>query len=261
MSCVRTALTDLVIEMDELEGISLPEVKTWPCRIESLRHASADVLVVKLRLPPNAEFIYLPGQYIDVTGPRGLRRSYSIANSTSSAKFIELHVREVNGGAMSEYWFSQAKINDLLRFRGPLGTFVLRHSSAARNVVFLATGTGIAPVKAMLESIATMPKDDAPKSVSVYWGGREPNDFYIDLSRVMGTGTFVPVLSRARSGWSGMQGYVQHAFLAHHQSVSNIDVYACGSEVMIHDAKKVLLQSGLPAAQFHSDAFVCTGSV
>ncbi len=82
---------------------------------------------------------------------------------------------------MSKYWFEQAKPNDLLRLHGPLGTFFLR-KAAGRDLVFLATGTGIAPVKAMLESMAELPPDQQPRSVNVFWGGRGTQDIYLNVS-------------------------------------------------------------------------------
>jgi CDP-4-dehydro-6-deoxyglucose reductase len=71
---------------------------------------------------------------------------------------------------------------------------------------------------------------------------------------------FLPVLSRADSGWSGARGYVQHALLAVQPNLSNSAVYACGSDAMIHGAKELLLENGLPVKQFYSDAFVCTSN-
>jgi CDP-4-dehydro-6-deoxyglucose reductase, E3 len=72
----------------------------------------------------------------------------------------------VADGAMSRYWFQQAKANDLLRLRGPLGTFFLR-GQAGKDLVLLATGTGIAPVKAILEGLLAQPADHQPRSVTV----------------------------------------------------------------------------------------------
>ena len=130
-----------------------------------------------LRLPPTSALEFLPGQYIEVIGAEGLRRSYSIANAPRADKQIELHIREVPDGAMSRYWFREAKLNDLLRLRGPLGTFFLR-GQAGKHLVLLATGTGIAPVKAILEGLSAMPADAQPRSVTVYWGCRGPEDHY-----------------------------------------------------------------------------------
>lgn len=255
LSCVRSAQTDVTLEVEDLGNIVLPPSKTLPCRISSIDPLATDVVRVMLRLPPTADFSSIPGQYIDVIGPGGVRRSYSLANANMADKTLELHIRAVDGGVMSDYWFKQAKANDLLRFNGPLGTFFLRGLNQL-HLVFLATGTGIAPVKAMLESLAHMASEQAPQSVTVFWGGRTAEDLYFDPQTIPTGHRFVPVLSRAALGWAGVSGYVQNALLATQPDLARTAVYACGSDAMIRSAKTSLLAAGLPDNRFFADAFV-----
>lgn len=259
LSCVRTAVSDVALEVEDLGGVVLAPAKTFPCRINSIERLAADVVRVRLRLPPTADFSFISGQYIDVIGPGGVRRSYSLANASFAEKILELHVRAVAGGAMSEYWFNQAKNNDLLRLNGPLGTFFLR-SVADVDLIFLATGTGIAPVKAMLESMSSLPIEQRPKSVTVFWGGRIPSDLYLDVASMPGVHRFVPVLSRAGDDWVGARGHIQDVLLSRKPELNNAVVYACGSDAMIHSARKALVDAGLPAQYFYSDAFVCSAT-
>ncbi len=259
LSCVRSASTDLLIEVEDLGDQVIPEVKTLPARISSLDKLTPDVLSIKLRLPPNTVLTYLAGQYIDVIGPGGLRRSYSVANAIAPDNQLQLHIRAVQGGAMSDYWFNQAKVNDLLRINGPLGSFFMR-PLAGLHLVFFATGTGIAPVKAMFEHLANAPVADQPLSTTVYWGGREPQDLYADPTQWHPALRFIPVLSRAPGSWTGMRGYVQKAFLADAPDLTQVVVYACGSDAMIQSAKAALTQAGLPDKRFYSDAFVPSGT-
>jgi CDP-4-dehydro-6-deoxyglucose reductase len=255
LSCVRSAQTDVMIEVEDLGNVVWPSSKILPCRISRIDRLATDVIRVILRLPPTADFRSIPGQYIDVIGPGGVRRSYSLANANTVDKTLELHIRAVDGGVMSDYWFKQAKANDLLRFNGPLGTFFLR-SLAQLHLVFLATGTGIAPVKAMLESLKDFTPEQAPQSVTVFWGGRTAEDLYFD-SKFMPVGyRFVPVLSRAGVDWAGITGYVQNALLSSQPDLARIAVYACGSDAMIRSAKASLLACGLPDNRFFADAFV-----
>jgi CDP-4-dehydro-6-deoxyglucose reductase len=258
LTCVRAARGNVDLEIDDLGDIAIPEAKTLPCRIQSLERLSPDVLRVLLRLPPTGTVNHLPGQYIDVIGAEGLRRSYSIANAAREDKLIELHVREVPDGAMSRYWFRQAKVNDLLRLRGPLGTFFLR-GHAGMDLVLLATGTGIAPAKAILEGLAFAPADEQPRSISLYWGGRHPQDIYWPAPSQPGL-RFVPVLSRADSLWTGARGHVQDVMLETPRDLGSTLVYACGSDAMIHSAQARLQGLGLPARHFRSDAFVCSAA-
>lgn len=258
LSCVRSAETDLTIEVDDLGGVVLPAAKTFPCRVNHLEKLAPDVIQVKLRLPPTADFNFIPGQYINVIGVSGIRRSYSIANSGFQDKLLELHIRAVENGALSEYWFKQARVNDLLRLNGPLGTFVLR-DTPDRDLIFLATGTGIAPVKAMLELLLHNSANQTYRSVTVMWGGRVPTDFYFDVGRIAGKFKYIPVLSRADTSWLGARGYVQDELLSLLPDLSQAVVYACGSNSMIHSAREILMKNGLPIKCFYSDAFLPSG--
>jgi CDP-4-dehydro-6-deoxyglucose reductase len=170
---------------------------------------------------------------------------------------MELHIRAVEGGAMSHYWFGQAKPNDLLRFHGPLGTFFLRDVSGL-DLVFLATGTGIAPVKAMLEGLAGVSPEMHPRSISVYWGGRKNEDLYWDPRPSHPNVNYIPVLSRADAEWEGRRGYVQNVLMDDRLDLSQAVVYACGSNQMITDARGLLVKNGLSGHRFYSDAFVCS---
>lgn len=260
LACARTAETDVALDIEDLGTVQLPQPRTLPCRIAELERLAPDVLRVKLRLPPTSNFSFIPGQYIDVIGLNGTRRSYSLANASFSDKLLELHVRAVSGGVMSDYWFNQAKLNDLLRLNGPMGTFFIRKCKNT-DIFFLATGSGIAPVKAMLESLIDVPEDHRPQSITVLWGGRKTEDLYIDIAAIPSVHRYIPVISRPNEDWTGAKGYVQDILLSTTPDLSKAAVYACGSESMINDAKKLLCNAGLPAARFYSDAFVSSGNI
>jgi len=267
LSCARGALTDLQLDLDDLGALAGLRRVTVPCRIHRLQPLSADVLQVQLRLPPAADFRYLPGQHVSVVAAGGLRRSYSLAAAGNNPapgqpQLLELHVRRVAQGAMSQHWFERARVNDLLRLVGPLGSFYLR-DCAGQDLVFLATGTGIAPLLAMLDALAGRPASAQPRSVQLLWGGRQPQDLYLQPGR---PGLqYTPVLSRAGAGWAGARGHVQQVLL---QQVllqqtppdwAQAQVYACGSAAMVQGARDSLLAAGLPARQFFADAFVASG--
>lgn len=255
LSCARTAVTDVHLQAQVLNGLQLPPAKIWPCRIQAIHHLNSNVVQVFLRLPPTATFDYWPGQYIQVIGPGGLRRSYSVANARKANGLVELHIRAVEGGAMSTYWFEQAKPDDLLRLQGPFGTFVWREP-APKHVYFLATGTGIAPVKAMVEA---QMHHEGTLPITVIWGGRDVEDFYGDVADSFKGCHFIPVLSRPSADWRGATGYVQNVLLSLQPDWAQTRVYACGSDAMIRGAKAICIQAGLPDFAFHCDAFVSSG--
>jgi CDP-4-dehydro-6-deoxyglucose reductase len=259
LTCVRSAGSALQLDIDDLSDLRLFTAKTLPCRIHRLDFLGEGVARVFLRLPPAAKFDCYPGQFIDLIGHGGVRRSYSIANALLGERLLELHIQRVAGGTMSNYWFEKAKTGDLLRLHGPLGTFFLRDVQGM-DLVFLATGTGIAPVKAMLEGLVQSDKHK-PRSVALYWGVRVREDLYWDVS-IQGLGyDFIPVLSRADSQWCGARGHIQNVFLANAPMLEHAIVYACGSNTMIQDARETLLGAGLHKRRFFSDAFVPSGSI
>jgi len=255
LTCCRTALGDVSLDIEDLGQFAEIKSKTLPCRVDSFKRLADDVVEVVLRLPPKDPLNYIPGQYVDIIGKNGVRRSYSIANAPRQDGRLELQIRQVDGGILSQYWFEELAVNDLLRLEGPQGTFALRDASP-KNLVFLATGTGIAPVKAILEQLKANPDQVVNKNVKVYWGGRHSKDIYWQPELGSLAISFIPVLSHPDGGWEGRTGYVQDALEDDCVDLADSVVYACGSEHMIHSAKEKLVMLGLPRRNFYSDAFV-----
>jgi CDP-4-dehydro-6-deoxyglucose reductase len=253
LTCARSALTDVSLGIQDLGRLAEIEIKTLPARIDSLELMAPDVLRVVLRLPPNAGFDYLAGQYIDVVGPLGARRSYSLAGAPRSDGKLEMHIRQVRDGELSAWWFGTARPNDLLRFEGPFGSFYCREK--AMVPIFIVTGTGYAPARAMLQELVAQAFTGP---VWLYWGGRGRADLYDSVAFPSLELHYVPVLSRAGDDWQGRRGHVQEAVLADHHDLTAAVVYACGSDAMIKAARKSLQAAGLPIDHFYSDAFVAS---
>jgi len=250
LSCCCAPKTDVLIDAEDLTVLKGIEIKTIPARIKKIVKKTDAVIEVALRLPPNVNLSFLEGQYIDVIAHGGVRRSYSIANS-SSKNSITLWIQRVDNGQLSQYWFNDAKENDLLRIEGPLGTFFFRE--ALKPAVFLATGTGIAPIKAILDRL-----DEAGSEIPfyLYWGNREPEDFFWQPDYANLNLMYKPVLSMQNKAWTDDVGYIQNVFRNENKALNNFQIYACGSLEMISSAKNLLIEQGLDEKDFHSDAFV-----
>ena len=256
LTCCHGAESDLSIEAENLVQLEGIESKVLPCRIDSLEHLSVDVIRVVLRLPSNANFNYLPGQYVEIIGPSSVRRSYSLASMPRAGEAkLELLVRHYPGGVMSRYWFEEAKLNDLLRLEGPLGSFFLRDNDA-KQLAFLATGTGIAPVLAMIEGMLESGMTKRFEKLVCYFGCRNNDELFFDAKELFkGVVEFVPLFSREAPA-GARKGYVQQALVEDFHSLDGLSVYACGSPEMIHDARSLLVGKGLQENRFYSDAFL-----
>lgn len=253
LTCCRAAAGDVVLDVEDLGRLAGVETRTLPCRIDTLERVAEDIVRVSLRTPPSGRLQFLPGQYVDVI--RGaVRRSYSVGNAPRDDGRLELLVRRYAGGELSRYWFEQAAPDDLLRLEGPFGTFFLR-DDGPRDLVFLATGTGIAPVKALVEELAHDAARRSLHRVRVYWGNREPASF-VWHPQAGDVNTFERAISGGDSDWTGRRGYVHDMLFEDGFDPIDSAVYACGSTAMIAAARTRCLAAGLPAGRFFSDAFV-----
>lgn len=259
LSCIRYAEDNIEIEVDDLGDIEIPKAQVVPSKINTFKMLSEDVIQVILRIPPNINFNIIPGQYVDMVSPSNVKRSYSIANHVTG-NLIELHIKKVTNGELSKYWFDNAKQDDLLRIKGPYGTFFLRESK--KDIIFLATGTGIAPVQSMLDSLDKSKNID---DITIYllWGGRKSADLYLDFSNKYKNLNlkYIPVLSRPDSNWHGKVGHIHNVLIEEKLNLENCNVYACGLDQMISDANKLLTENGLKKNSFFSDAFVDSSDI
>jgi CDP-4-dehydro-6-deoxyglucose reductase len=253
LTCVRKPTSDLTLDIEDLSGYSLEQVRTLPSKVDKMTAISPDVIELQLRIPPNASFHYLSGQYINII-KGDYKRSYSIANRNSNTNLV-LFIKNYKGGKFSNYLFHEAKINDLLRIEGPIGTFFYRKTNK-KNIVFLATGTGIAPVKAILEQMDENNSDLINKNIYLFFGGRIAEDLFWKPNFKNIKVHFIPVLSRSNAYWNGEKGYVQDRILFQKIDLSDSVLYACGSENMIRDSRVLLTANGLSEDAFYSDAFI-----
>lgn len=257
--CCAIPHGDLVIEAREVGGSADYPLRKMPTRVTALRRAAPDVMIVNLQLPANELLAYRAGQYIEFLLKDGRRRAYSIANAPSFEGPLELHIRHLAGGVFTDHVFSTMKERDILRFEGPLGTFFLREESD-KPIVLLASGTGFAPVKALVEHLMHL---QSTRKVVLYWGGRRPQDLYMDeLCRAWETTlpdfTYVPVISDAlpEDNWTGRTGFVHAAVMQDFIDLSGHQVYACGAPIMVDSARAdYTALRGLPPDEFFADSF------
>ncbi|HDL8431078.1 CDP-6-deoxy-delta-3,4-glucoseen reductase [Yersinia enterocolitica] len=252
LTCCSKPKTNIEINVNYYPELSHIKKKTYPCKLDNIEIIGSDIAVLSLRLPPTAKIEYLAGQFIDLI-INGQRRSYSIANAPGGN--IELHIRKVSNGIFSQIIFNELKLQQLLRIEGPQGTFFVRDND--RPLIFLAGGTGFAPVKAMVEELIN--KNDQ-RPIHIYWGMPQGRLFYSDIVNKWSVEypniQYVPVVSEEDSSWHGQTGFVHQAVINDFPDLSNFSVYACGSLAMISAAHQEFVEYGLAEDQFFSDAFV-----
>lgn len=290
--CRARPLTDIIIE-PRSSGAAGQDivVKRLPCRVEKKEPLAPHVMRLYLKLPNTERLQYVAGQYINIVLRDGRRRSFSIANwdvpvppegrsnassvrdsrpsmdsagcqtqppPASQGGLIELHIAAVAGGEFTTHVFDVMKEKDILRIEGPLGDFTLRKDST-RPIIFLAAGTGFAPIKAIIEHVMAQ---GTQRSIYLYWGATTRAGLYLEsvvqewVSKVDHL-KYVPVLScpAPADRWQGKQGYVQDALVADFPDLHDFEVYASGAPAMIHAARQTCRAHGLPLEYFYFDAF------
>jgi CDP-4-dehydro-6-deoxyglucose reductase len=257
--CQAKPLSDVVIEAREVRKAGDIKVRKLPARVQKLERAADDAMILYLKLPANERLMFLPGQYIDILLKDGTRRSFSMANAPHDDEFVQLHVRHVPGGSFTDHVFKTMKERDILRFEGPFGTFFLREESE-KSCVFVASGTGFAPIKAVIE--AAIQKGIA-RPMTLYWGARRPKDLYLNglperwVAEHPGF-KYVPVISDAlpEDAWKGRTGFVHRAVMEDFPDLSAHQVYACGVPIMVDSARRDFIQKcRLPENEFFADSF------
>ena len=263
--CCAHPQSDLLIDVREVQGGGDIPVRKVPCRINTIQFPSDDVAILKLQLPANERFQFLAGQYLEFLLKDNKRRAYSIASAPHEEGPLELHIRHLSGGLFTDPLFGQAsdgkqiKEKDILRFEGPLGSFFLQEESK-KPIIFLASGTGFAPIKAMLLHIQ---EKKLNREIYFYWGGRRPKDLYMDahcheFTLSLPNFHYTPVISEALPDdeWTGRTGFVHHAVMQDFSDLSKYQVYACGAPVVIQAARTDFVREcQLPEDEFFADSF------
>lgn len=263
LMCQAHPKSDLRIESPQARLATDIQVRKMPARVMEMERLNDDVMRLTLQLPPGQPLMYYAGQYLEVIMKDGRRRSYSMANPPQENNQVELHIRHMPGGVFTDHVFGATepamKERGMLRTEAPFGSFFLREESD-KPLVFIASGTGFAPIKALVEH---MQQKNIQREVRFYWGGRRPKDIYMmelaqQWAKDIPNFSFVPVVSDAlaEDNWTGRTGFVHQAVVDDMPDLSGWEVYACGAPIMVESAQKDLVaKCGLDAAVFYADAF------
>jgi NAD(P)H-flavin reductase/hemoglobin-like flavoprotein len=224
----------------------------WKGEIVGHERRADDIAVLVVR--PDRPYDYVPGQFATVETPYRPRswRTYSMATAPSPDGLLEFHVRAVGAGWVSGPLVWRAQVGDVVRIGAPAGEMHIDHQSR-RDVVCVAGGTGLAPIKAMVDG---MSRWNTARRVTLFFGARRSGDLYdLDalhqLAAMNSWLTVVPVVSE-ESTYAGEQGLLPDA-VARHGRWTDHDVFVCGSPAMTRATVTRLTSLGVPPERMSFD--------
>ncbi|CUU02108.1 phenol hydroxylase P5 protein [Candidatus Kryptobacter tengchongensis] len=260
--CTAKPKSDIVIEADvEVEeGIEFYPVKDFVGKVIDIDDCARDTRKLFIEIV-NDKIFYLAGQYIQLYIPgTDQNRAYSIASRPlgEGNSIIELQIKKVPGGLGSRYIFDELKQGDRVKFAGPFGRFVLR-KNFDNPMLFLAGGTGLAPIKAMiLDAIESGVKQE----MYLFHGVRSTRDLYDQdvFSRIEQENSnfhYIPALSEKlpEDEWSGELGFVHEVLERKFQKFSGFKAYISGPPPMVDACIKVLMRGRLFAEDIYIEKF------
>lgn len=259
--CQAKPITDVELAPQWIRSAAPVARKTYRCKVWHVSRPIPDVAVIKLRLPIGQRAIFSAGQYLRALMPGGDSRNFSMANPPHKNDELELHIRQVPGGAFSQRILPNLSKGSVLEVEIPYGEFRLSDNDN-RTAILLATGTGFAPIKSMVEHWI---KAGSERQMHLYWGANTENDLY--MAQLAGTWAsqfhrfqFTPVVSAASTQWNGRVGFVHKAVMEDYPDMSSSEVYACGAPIMIEAARKEFSSvCKLDPTAFFCDPFVPSG--
>lgn len=255
LACQARPREDLVVT--PARGLlSLPEPVEAEAEVLEKRPLTQEIMYLSLRVDDEVDLDYLPGQHLHIRYAGRADRSFSMVSAFAFGNMVELYVKRIPNGWFTSDVLDKLQPGDKLQLSLPHGEFYYR-AADWRPMIFIATGTGIAPVRSVLESL--LDDEDCPP-ISLYWGMRTEKDLFLHDELASWVDRlcefkYEPVLSRASDEWQGRRGYVQQALEEDLTDVTDYAFYLCGSPEMITDVRKLLLQLGADPEYIYSDSF------
>lgn len=216
-----------------------------------------------LEIPELKSFDFKAGQFVTMDLPIGDKRlqrwrSYSIANAPNGSNVLELCIVRSDTGTGTHYLFDEIKPGSALRFKGPDGGFVLPET-IDKDLVFICTGTGVAPFRSMLHDLKN--SDKPHRNIHLIFGTRTESDIlyraeFEELAHTMPGFRYDIALSR-QPGWPGYKGYVHQIYLEKYKDVRpDVAFYICGWSNMIDEAvANLLIKLGYDRSQIHYELY------
>jgi Na+-transporting NADH:ubiquinone oxidoreductase subunit F len=228
--------------------------------VERSTSVSPTVKIIRLRFKDGGrDFRFEAGQFISVRVEKDgseIIKPYSMASPPSERGYIELLIKRVQEGFVSNY-MHELEVGEELEIRGPAGLFVLDRPFV-NDLIFVATGSGLSTIRSMLSVVR---RDEVPRRTWLFYGVRTEDEL-VERSRweewesVSDNFRYMPVLSRGGGDWGGERGYVQDALIKYVPEPGDSDIYICGLWKMVEDVVEVAKDMGFPLKKIHYERFV-----
>jgi Na+-transporting NADH:ubiquinone oxidoreductase subunit F len=259
LSCQVKVLNDMKIKIPP----KLLTIHEYICRCVDITNLTYDIKQFRFELIEPNSIDYMPGQYIQLLTPiyknsiEEVYRAYSISSDPMDKHNIEMIIRLLPGGICTTYCFEYLKVGDEVKINGPYGNFRLSGTDAP--IVFIAGGSGMAPIKCMLHQ---MKNEGIKRKAAYYFGANTIKDmFLMELMKTFETELadfrFVPAIAKPQQGekWDGQVGLVTEVFRRDLKNAAECEAYLCGSPGMIDASIKVLNELGISKEKMFYDKF------
>jgi Na+-transporting NADH:ubiquinone oxidoreductase subunit F len=260
LSCQVKVKEDLRIQIPE----ELFLIKEFTAEVERIEALTPTIKGLHLRiLSPEEGISFKPGQYVQLEVPKYKLtsgpefRAYSISSSSFDHRRLELVITRVEMGAVTTFVHEYLKPTDRVRVTGPFGEFHLRNSD--RDVLLIATGSGLAPFISILDQIE---KEEIARKIMLFFGAKTKKDLYYQgrinaWEKKFPQFTYIPVLSRAtgEDRWEGEKGRVTHLIEKYVHEGSSLEAYICGAPAMVESCLELLRGKGIPEEHIFFDKF------
>jgi len=259
LSCQVKVRNDLKIEIPP----ELFAIREYVCKCAEITDLTHDIKQFRFELVEPDRIEFIAGQYIQLLAPvykkggEEVYRAYSVSSDPARKDNVETIIRLVPGGICTTYCFDYLKVGDEVRLNGPYGEFRLSDTSAP--MVFIAGGSGMAPIKCILHQ---MKNTGNKRKATYYFGASKVEELFLlnemrEFEAELADFTFVPVVAATgdHENWSGEVGLVTEAVKRNLKDASDHEAYLCGSPGLIDASINVLKELGMTEQAIFYDKF------
>lgn len=224
-------------------------IQTTTATVENITPLTNSILQIVLK--PNQYIDYKPGQYLQII-LEDESLSYSIANAPLGSHHYELHVRHSNENPLNQTLLMHIKQSGQLELQLPLGDCHLGCLDPIKPILFVAGGTGFAPIKAMIEQLLAY---HDPRHFELYWGARSQSDLYLDDKVTQWKNHVENFKYFSLLSTSNKESITAMIVDNHPKDLLNWQIVIAGPFEMVYGIRDQLIKQGFPRKQLYSDAF------